>query len=193
MSDSLLPYFQRHGSLREVPEEQTLFTPHDTCPGLFLVESGLLHVSRPLPSGENLLMRRIYPGQFFGEVILFSENTFSGWMTAAADTKLRVLPLKTVETLIISDKTFRHLFFSEINRRVTHLNNRVEILTCKTVEERLLLFLMQNDGICLCSRQEAADQLGCSREALSRCITKLKNAKKIRRHKGILQLTLPQA
>lgn len=183
-SSALTPYFESHARLQRFPRGQNLFSPLDQCPGLFLVTRGELHVSRPLPSGESLLMRRMTPGQIFGEVILFSEEGFSGWISAAAETETLFLSRSGVEGLLTQDKNFRRLFFQEIRRRVGHLNERVEILSRKTVEERLYLFLVHHGGYCRCTRQEAADQMGCSREALSRCLSQMADRGEIETGRG---------
>lgn len=184
---SLSEYVQNEGTHRAYPADQTLFSPTEICRELYVVLSGHLNITRPLSSGEVLLIRQVRAGELFGEVLLFSEHPFSGWITTGAATEIAALSKSRAEKLLVGDATFRRLFFREISRRVKHLGDRAEILSRRTVEERLRLWLDQHGGVSRCSRQEAADQLGCSREALSRCLSELVREREIRAPRGRIE------
>ncbi|HSD11689.1 MAG TPA: cyclic nucleotide-binding domain-containing protein [Candidatus Binatia bacterium] len=58
---------------------------------LFLVEEGLLHVRREA-KGRNVLLGRLEPGSFFGEISLFDPGPTTATVHALTDGELLELP-----------------------------------------------------------------------------------------------------
>jgi signal transduction histidine kinase len=70
--------------------------PADYC---YLVDSGAVHITKVLPSGQHELLALIQPGGFFGELALYDASPRSARATAALPTRLHRLDQEAFEHL----------------------------------------------------------------------------------------------
>lgn len=146
-----------------------LFRAGDPVSSMFLVVSGEALLVRALPQGSVLTLQRARPGAVVAEASLFAERYHCDG-TVAVDTVARILAVASMrETLLgrpdlLLDMT-RH--FAETIQRTRTQN---EILTLRTVKERLDAWMVLNGGAM--PRKGAwrgvATEIGVSPEALYR-------------------------
>lgn len=166
-----------------------LYRPTDTCKSIGRVTEGSIRVSRVLHSGKEITIKVLNSGDYYAELIAFSELNYPGWIIASEDCKVVEVPiLKVLE--LLRDRDNLKFFLSNIAKKVTKLTNNIELLSFKTVKQKLcyLITSSEKDTYQIDSISDLSITLGCSREALSRAISELVISKTISFTNGVIKI-----
>lgn len=179
------------GKTVKLSREEVLHSPMDACSAIGYVKSGKLRLSRILTSGKEIYINEFKEGEIFAELIVFSSENYPGWLIASEETTVIELKLNHLLTFLKDDVALIS-FFKEISGRVTALTNTIEILSQKTIKQKIAHYLLresdEEDQTPVCIR-DLSKKLGCSREALSRSISELVSRKIIRQIKNTILIT----
>lgn len=98
---------------------------------------------------------------------------------AELDSELLLLPINKVNQWLKKYPSFSSLVLSDYQRHYKDLLNTTKQITCYNLDKRLLDYLtnkaqIEKSNILTISHQEIADDLGTSREVISRLLKKLK-------------------
>jgi CRP/FNR family transcriptional regulator, dissimilatory nitrate respiration regulator len=161
------------GKVIELARGETLHTPMEPCRSLGLVQEGRLGLTRLLSSGKSILINDFNPGDSYAELIVFSGDSYPGWITAIEKSRVVELGLASLLSLLKNSNTL-FSFLASISEKVINLTNTIEILSQKTVKQKVSYYLLSNPGTGVSdSISGLASRLGCSREALSRALSEL--------------------
>ena len=145
---------------------------HEKCRSLGKVSSGRLRLSRILSSGREIILKEFLPGELIGELLMFTGNFYPGWLIATEETTIVEVPFSSVlDFLRESDSLIS--FMNSIALKNNHLVDKIEILSFKTVKEKIAFSLLLYGELKITSVKELADNIVCSREALSRTISEM--------------------
>lgn len=178
---------------RRYRKQEVIFHAHDTGTTLFILKSGTVKISATDQNGREIILKLLYPGDFFGEMALLDGQHRSSKVTA----------VEPVEALAIQRDDFlrlprRHpdLLFKmllTLCRRLRHTDEKVKSLVFADAYGKVaqtLLRLMQEkeqrgkDGMVLdlpFSQEELAHMVGITRQTLSRVLRDYQQA-------GVLKL-----
>ena len=81
------------------------------------------------------------PGEIFGEVVLFEQDTYPVSATAVAESGLLLISKVQIRCLFRREE-FQKDFIAMLMRKQRYLANRIMFLTAHDVEERFFLFLL---------------------------------------------------
>ena len=185
-----------HASERHYPKGAQLISPGDLIPAFGLLLSGAVQVSMDDVDGNHIVMADVAPGATFAEALVLSGTTDSP-ICAAALQKCVVLWLQGAP---LADPSFFASplcarfavnFIRAFSHRTLQFNDRIQILSKKTIREKLITFFSQqaqrqhSRQITLrMDRSALADYLGTDRSALSRELSRMKRAGMIDYHKN---------
>jgi CRP-like cAMP-binding protein len=147
----------------------TLFRAGDPVLSLFLVVAGALRLVRSLPHGFQLTLQRAGAGAIFAEASLFSDCYHCDAVAAEA-TVLHVVPLQKIKAAFTADPDLAQAWASHLAHEVQHARAQVEMLSLKTVAERVDAWLALNN----CALppkgrwRQVASEIGIAPEALYR-------------------------
>ena len=142
-----------------------------------LVLQGTVQVYTDDLEGNQMMMAHVEKGDMFGESLSFLQKEEAVYAMAGAPCRIlwlhpenirKLQPQSPLETLLI------HRFISLLAKRALDMNNRIQILSKPTLEEKLKAFLsiyQKHQGPSFdipFSRTELAAYLGANRSALSR-------------------------
>ena len=146
-----------------------LFRAGDPILSLFLVVSGALRLTRSLPHGSELVMQRAGPGAVLAEASLFAESYHCDAI-AAQPSVLRVLRRQRIEAALATDPELARTWVRHLAREVQRGRAVAEILSLKTVAERVAAWIALNDtGLPPKGRwRQVAMEIGVTPEALYR-------------------------
>jgi len=165
----------KSGRITKIAKGEVLHSYHHQCTALGKVLRGKLHLSRLLSSGREIIIKEFGPGELFAELIVFTGETFPGWLIGSEDSEVVEVELpKVMEYLKDQDALLS--FITGISRKMNHLTNKIEILSLKTVKQKVAYCLLVDGELQISSITAASDHLGCTREALSRAISGLDQA-----------------
>ena len=191
------PLFQK-GRREDLARGEVLHTPHEECRSLGLVVSGSLRLVRILPSGRETLVREFLPGDLYGELLVFNRAHYPGWLIATEPAMVREVDLSRLLTHLHNPEALMN-FMGGISRKMIHLGDLIEILSLKTVKQRIAHILLTRPSPELpwpagnnpLNVTRLAATLGCTREAASRALAEMKREGLVESRDGHLLVTDP--
>lgn len=164
---------------------ESLFRAGDAAQALFHVEQGCIRLVRHGPDGSAITLHVAEAGQPFAEASLFSEVYHCD---AVAETPSQVLafPKAAVLLLLKAHPDLNLAFSAYLARQLQRLRGRLELVRLKGARERVLAYLTQAgaaDGAVTLDRPltVVASEIGLTREALYRTLTKLEKVGQLHR------------
>ena len=161
------------GRARALDADETLFRAGDPVRSIYLVMDGVVQLVRHQPHGLQLILQRAVPGDILAEASLFAVRYHCD-AAAIEDAKLRATPRSDVERAFADDGGFARAWAAHLAQQVQRVRATVEIMTLKTVAERLDAWITLHDGT-LPPKGEwriVASEIGVSPEALYRELAK---------------------
>ncbi len=158
---------------RKLAAGETLFRAGDPVQALFLVEAGRMRLVRALPHGFQLTIQRAGPGSVLAEASLFADR-YHCEAVATDAALLRTLPRPRLEAALAGDAGLARAWAAHLAREVQRARASAEILSLKTVGDRLDAWLALNDGGLPAKGgwRLIASEIGVSPEALYREIAR---------------------
>lgn len=146
MSDTLFPALRAlaRGRRRLVAGE-VLFRPGDLVRSSFLVADGTMRLLRALPHGFQLTIQRAGPGSVLAEASLFADR-YHCEAVADGAVLLHVLPRQRFDAALAGDAALARAWAAHLAREVQRARAQAEILSLKTVADRLDAWLALNDA-----------------------------------------------
>lgn len=171
---------QRHlhhlGSLSPngISKGVTLFRPGETASGFAVVLKGRVEVNLTGPSGREILLYAVEPGQSCVQTTLglMGGEPYTGEAITATDVEVVTIPKQMFHTLMDEDPGFRGFVFTSFARRMQDVTRLLERVAFGRIESRLaeVLLDLQRDGIVIATQAELAARIGSAREVVSRRI-----------------------
>jgi CRP/FNR family transcriptional regulator len=149
-----------------------VFNEHGPCAAFPLVLKGAIKVFKQAPSGRQLLLYRVEPGEFcvLTTSCLLGEIPYSASGSTEGDTELVALGAPLFRRLLAGCEPFRTLVFAIFSERVVDLMRRVEEVAFQRLDRRLASLLISRAPELRATHQDLADELGSVREIVSRLL-----------------------
>jgi CRP-like cAMP-binding protein len=172
----------------------------EVCRGISLVLEGSVDVKKVHLSGKETAITTLYPGDTFGEVIIFSDHKhFPSSLFSGIDTVILHISEEAVLRICKVKPEFLRNLMGLLSNKVMMMNDKVRMLSYDRLKQRVASYLMAqyrmqgtSEIILPHNRQEMADYLGMPRPSLSRELQSLKDEGLIRYHKNKFHLLLPK-
>ena len=103
LSDAEVERMRRFGAVRRYADRTTLFEAGKTGPGMFVVRSGRVAVTRRDAHGENVLVVEQGPGEFLAEVGQLSGRPALVDGTAVGDVETLLIPPAGLRALLMAE------------------------------------------------------------------------------------------
>jgi CRP/FNR family transcriptional regulator len=150
-----------------------IYMAGDNDESLYVIHEGKVKISRISDSGKEQVLRVLGPGEFMGELTLFSHNPLTDNAEALEKTVVCVINGAELKNLMSKYPTIAFKVLEELSQRLERAENLVENISLHSVERRLadtLLNMADDKGEIelKMSRKDLASHLGMSRETLSR-------------------------
>jgi CRP-like cAMP-binding protein len=133
------------GRDQKVAAGDTVFRSGDPVLSLFLVTVGALRLIRTLPQGLQLTLQLAGPGTILAEASLFADRYHCD-AVAAANSMLRVVPLRGVKAALKENSGLALALARDLSSEVQRVRAHAEILSLKTVAERVDAWMALNDA-----------------------------------------------
>ncbi|MEZ4655088.1 MAG: Crp/Fnr family transcriptional regulator [Candidatus Eisenbacteria bacterium] len=176
LSSRLLAELTRYGRFVEFDRGTTLFDDGDACAALLVVTEGRARVSKQSPDGRELMLYEIEPGEFCVLTVncLLGRSRYPAKGDAVEEIAGILIPGDLFERLIASNPDFREAVFKMLGARLSEMLVLVEQVAFSRLDSRLATLLIRygrTRGPVLVTHQQLADDLGCTREIVSRLLT----------------------
>lgn len=143
---------------------------------LYVPHKGRVKISRVSANGKEQVIRIVEPGDFMGELSLFSSIPLQEEAEALERTHMCVIEGKKLKVLMERYPSIAFKVMEELSRRLERAENLIEDINLHTVEQRLAAALLkmaneENEVVLNMTKGDFASQIGMSQETLSRKLT----------------------
>lgn len=160
-----------------------------------LVIEGEMRVYRENDEGREIFLYNLDPGNACAvSLVCGSKRQASKVMIKAmTDSQVLLVPIRTMETLMRTNKSWYQFVIETYRYRFDDLLNAFDSVVFKKLDERLLEYLEneweRNEGRPLeLTHQQIADDLYSTREVISRLLKKLEDQGKLIRQRNSIEL-----
>lgn len=178
---------------REYARGERILSAGERCSRIGVLLSGGADIVREDAGGNPVTVAHIGEGDMFAEAFACSGEPLT--VSAAATQPSRVLWLSAEGLLSGADARVTANALRLFARKNLYLNQRIEHLSRRTLEEKVLSYLRSvrrsaksDTFVVPFDRQGLADFLGCDRSALSAVLSKLKARGMLDYHKSTFRL-----
>lgn len=178
-----------HLRIRKYAKDQTLFLPDTPCGEIVFVLLGELSVDRYDILGNKLHLATLEQGQILGANLLFSSRPIYPFEVSTY-TEVMVLSISRsnfLELLLLS-QALLDCFLKDLSDKSLYLTQVIEMLSEKTLQQKLEGFLMKqytlqgrSTIVLQMTKKALSEQLGIARTSLSRAFSEMEA-------KGLLQV-----
>lgn len=159
---------------------EVIFSPGHSSANLWIVHRGSVKISRFSPAGKEQIVRILSPGDFTGELSLFSHTILTNTAEALEPTEICLIQGKVIRDLMLVAPQIAIKFLEKYTERIEMAEDKLEQLTLYDVEQRIAKVLLemlhdqQNDHlednvlILPVSKKDLAVMIGTTQESLSR-------------------------
>lgn len=157
-------------------KREIIYHSGDKSDALYIVNNGKIKIYHLSESGKEQLVRILLPGDFTGELALFSESNHTAYAEAMVDTKVCMIKRKDLQTFLLKFPSIALKILTEFSTRLEKSETQTTRFATEKVETRISLFLAecleeeeQNNEINLpMSKKDLASYLGTTPETISR-------------------------
>jgi CRP/FNR family transcriptional regulator len=155
-----------------VPAGGILFDAGQPCRGFPLVLEGSVRVSKSSPTGREILLYRVEPGQacILSGGCLLGHSDYSARGIAEEDVTLLSIPPALFQALMVEFEPLRRFVFSTYGERLAEVMELVDEVAFRRLDQRLAQLLVQRGPVLEVTQQKLADELGSVREIVSRLL-----------------------
>ncbi len=166
----------------------TIFSEGDDANGFYVLRTGRVKIFKLSFEGKEQILHIIFPGEPFGEVPVFSGETFPAHAEALEESRAVFFSKKAFIELIQKDPSIALNMLAVLSRRLKQFIRLVEDLSLKEVPQRLASYFLLMSGNSKnedlieleISKGQLANILGTIPETLSRILSKMVNQGLIR-------------
>ncbi len=163
--------FDFHCTERVFRREQLLFSQGDPITHMFLIVAGEVRLERFQRDGHSIVLQRAIEGSVLAEASLFSDSYHCSAI-AVSDAKVKLIARRDMRLRFEQDSAFAISWANHLANEIRHARLRTEILSLRTVAERLDAWILQNGELPEKGRWKLiAQEIGTSPEALYREIS----------------------
>jgi CRP/FNR family transcriptional regulator len=158
--------------LRFVRAGAVMFEPNMPCAGFPLVLEGSVRVVKAAPSGREIVLYRVSPGEacILSGGCLLGQRDYTASGVAETDIHLLVIPPALFQELILQSEPFRRFVFDMYGTRLAEVMELLEEVAFRRLDTRLAQLLIQRGPVVQATHQNLADELGSVRVFVSRLL-----------------------
>ncbi len=176
LSDAEKEEIARISASRSYKKGETVYRAGDAGGTLFVLHAGRVKVFRLSAAGKEQVLRVAGPGEFIGELSLFSSLPLTDHAQATESTVLCVLEGGRMKELMAKYPVIAFKVMDVLSRRLEKADSLLESVALTPVAQRVAKALLERADAAgevrlPMARVDFASQLGMSQETLSRRLT----------------------
>ena len=165
-------------SSRSFLKGEAIYRAGDEGGTLFVLHTGRAKLFRLNANGREQVLQLVQPGEFIGELSLFSSLPLTDNAEALEPTTMCVLQGQRLKELMVKYPSIAFKVLDELSRRLEKAENRIEDISLSSVTKRVAAALLElsqgkQEFLLPMSKGDLASQLGMTQETLSRKLTEL--------------------
>lgn len=179
----------------DIPRGTRLFGPGDHAQGFAVILDGRVDVHLTGPSGREILLYAVEPGQSCVQTTLglLGDAPYTAEAHAATDCRVIHIPAARFHDLLDRSRPFRRYVFAAFAARMADMTGLLERVAFTRVDARLATALLglAQDGMVQITQADLAIRIGTAREVVSRQLDALARKGLVETDRGRIRLTDP--
>jgi CRP/FNR family transcriptional regulator, anaerobic regulatory protein len=140
---------------------------------LYVLHTGLVKVYRLSADGKEQMIRILGPGEFLGELSLFSPRPLTDYAEALEKSTMCMIQWSRLKELMVTHPSIAFKIMEELSQRLESSESLIQDINLSSVGQRVARFLLlESEGldelVLRMSKGDLASHLGMSQETLSR-------------------------
>ena len=157
----------------------------DYNPQLLVLNTGAVKISRTSKDGDEQTLRNLSPGDYIGDLAVFVNTPAEYDALALSDSSFCTLSSQDMHELLRSYPELGIKIIADLSQKLSQAETKIESLTLKSAEARLLEALIEYSGgqksfTLETSKKDIASEIGVRPETLSRSLKKLEQTGQIK-------------
>ena len=168
----LLRKVETEAGLIQAPAGRQLFDEGTPCVAYPMLIDGVIRATKNSPEGHEILLYRLNPGEtcVITVVALLGGTPYPARAAAETDLTLYGVPRDVFVEMILKSPPFRVFVFQFLSRRMAHLMTLIDDVAFRRLDQRLASRLLRHGETLSVTHQMLADELGTTREVVSRTL-----------------------
>jgi CRP/FNR family transcriptional regulator len=192
--DRLIAGILQASSKQYISADTIIYNEGDSCSAIAFVFSGLIRVYKSGESGREITLYEIGPGEtcILNASCILSNKKYPANAVAVESVDALLIPASRFRELIDSFEQMRDFVFALLSERLASVMTTVEEVAFGRMDERLYDYLVEKseNGILNTTHQKIANDLGSSREVVSRLLKDFERKGKLVLSRNSIKLTL---
>ncbi len=178
----LFRQIEKEARLAQAPAGRQLFDEGNPCTHFPLLVSGVIRATKCSPEGHEILLYRLNPGEscVITVVALLGGTSYPARAVAETDLEFYGVPRSLFLELILQSPPFRAFVFQFLSQRMAHLMALIDDVAFRRVDQRLASRLLLHREPLTLTHQMLADELGTTREVVSRTLESFQDSGMLR-------------
>lgn len=181
---ALIDELVRSGRQRTLPAGAQIYREGDACGAIAFVLSGDIRVYKIGQGGREITLYEIGPGEtcILNASCILSGRTYPAHAVTLSETTVHQVPSDLFRRLVDEHDPMRDFVFTLLSQRLTGVMELVEEVAFGRMDERLTDYLVEKsqDDRIETTHQKIANDLGTSREVVSRLLKDLERKGEVR-------------
>lgn len=178
--EKILKYMQY--KIDKYDKQEVIASEGEPISSIGLVLEGTLEVQKTYPSGKSVIIKKIYKGDTFGDVSIFSDKRdYPSTIISSSKSSIMFISREEIINLCMENKSFLRNFLRLISNKTLYLSDRLKNINYQTIRKKVANYIIsmykeqRNLTITMkISRKEMAELFGVTRPALSNELINMK-------------------
>lgn len=190
LNDEMMDKIGQRAKHRKLKKGEYLYQAGDSDDSLYVINQGIIRVTRMASNGKEQLVRLLYPGDFTGEWTIFDQaSEHEEYAEAIREANVCIINRDDLNEILDENPSITRFLLKEVANRLVKSERQAMTLSTENVLSRLIYFIEQNAQAPLGNRQviklpmarkDIAAYLGTTPETVSRKFKELEEAGFIR-------------
>jgi CRP/FNR family transcriptional regulator len=177
---------------KRIPGGISIYMEGDNCPGIAFLLTGEIRVFKTGESGREITLYEIFPGEtcILNVSCILSNRYYPATAVTLTDAEFLLLPAGLFRSLFDKHSILRDYVFMLLNQRIGLMMELIDEVAFGRMDQRLTDYLIEKSeqGRLNRTHQQIANDLGTSREVISRLLKDLERKGVVRLERGAVQI-----
>jgi CRP/FNR family transcriptional regulator len=168
---------------QKFPAQTHLYWEGDACSAIAFLFDGQIRVYKSGESGREITLYEIGRGEtcILNASCILGNNAYPANAVTTAPVDVLLVPAHEFSRILKGHEALRSFVFSLLSSRLTEVMELVDEVAFGRMDERLMDYLIEKsaDGVLCATHQKIANDLGSSREVISRLLKELERQEKV--------------
>lgn len=180
------------GRTTTFPAGKQIYAEGDECSMIAFVLGGEVRVYKAAPSGREITLYEIGAGEtcILNASCALSGTSYPAFATTVSETDVLLVPTTLFRKMAAEHEDMRNFVYELLSRRLSSVMELVEEVAFGRMDERLMEYLVEKseNNVLDTTHQKIANDLGTSREVVSRLLKNLERKRIVRLSRNSITL-----